>query len=183
MNSSPEPKLSLFNRTLATVAIISVFYLNMAEILQVSCLRLNLPRPYVLAELFHMFTLWSTYTEWNSGFEAEAVAVGKVDENGEPQWIAIDVQQYLPFVHGDANRLLIFDDDVDATGETDDGRRQTHKREYARIVDVLERCHNRAHPEMPLEQMRLFHVWWPSSRYGYFHLYDQRSRRQLNVKS
>lgn len=183
MNSLPERKLSLFNRILATIAIFGVFYLNMAEILQVSCVQLNLPRPYVLAELFHMFTLWSNYTEWNSGFEAEAVAVGKFEENGEPQWIAIDVQQYLPFVHADANRLLIFDDDVDTNGNTAPNNQRRYEREYARIVDVLERCHNRAHPEMPVERMRLFHVWWPSSRFGYFQLYDQRSRRLLNAKS
>lgn len=183
MNPVPGRKLSLFNRAFGTITILGVFYLNIAEIAQVSCLRLNLPRPYLLAELFNMVTVWSTYTEWNSGVEAEAVAVGKFDENGEPQWMTIDLRPYLPSLPEDANRLLIFDVDVDANGETDQGSREKHEQDYARIVDVLEHCHNRAHPEMPVEQMRLFHVWWPSSRFGYFHLYDQRSRRLLNAGS
>lgn len=182
MNTSPHRTLSRYQRIGVTFAVVSVFYLNVGEILQVSCVQWNLPRPYVLANLFHMFTLWSTYTEWNSAFEAEAVVVGTPDKNVEPQWVAIDIHPYLPAIHGDANRLLIFDDDVNAAGELSDPSQQKHSREYARIVDVLERCHNRAHPEMLIEQLRLYHVWWPSSRFGYFHLYEQRSQRLLYAK-
>ena len=70
MNSSSDGKQPHGNRTLITVAIVFVCYMNLAEIMDVSCLRLSLPRPYPLAQLFHMFSLWSDYTEWNSGYEA-----------------------------------------------------------------------------------------------------------------
>lgn len=182
MTSSPTDKPSLFNRALATMTIISVFYLNMAEILQVSCMGLSLPRPYAAADLFHMFTLWSSYTEWNSGYEADAIAVGTKDENGEPQSVTIDVHEYLPSVHGDANRLLSIHEDIGADDDPDPASWPTRERDYARVVDVLQRCHNRAHPEMPIDQMQLYLVWWPSSRFGYFHQYDQRSRRLLYAK-
>lgn len=179
MNASPKRKLNRLNRTLATVVIVGVFYLNLAEILQVSCVQLSLPRPYVMYELFHMFTLWSSYTEWNSAYEAEAVVAGPHDGEQVPQWISIDVHQYLPPVYGDANRLMNLDDDFDANRPPDEDSPPKHAREYARIVEVLKRCHNRAHPEQPVDHLRLFFVWWPSSPLGYFHEYDQRARRLI----
>ncbi len=188
MNSSSDGKQPHGNRTLITVAIVFVCYMNLAEIIEVSCLQLSLPRPYPLAQLFHMFSLWSDYTEWNSGYEAEGLAINRHKAQSDSPWIPIHVHEFFPSIHGDANRMLSIHDDLGVSSEQGFENEQNsdfripREQDSSRLLEALIRCHNRAHPDMPIDRMRLYLVCWPSSPRGYFHQYDQRWRRLLYVK-
>jgi hypothetical protein len=152
-----------------TVMIFALFYLNIASIIQAARTRVRLPQPTATDHLFRMFSLFSGYTTRNKSYEAEASIADTEDETGEPRWIPIDLTLYFPQVHGEANRRI----NLHSVSRDNAEKRQ---RDYARLVDVIRLRHNREHPDLPIDRLRIYLITWPKDKQGRWERFEERQR-------
>ena len=164
-------RLTLGARLLPAALALVLVYLNLAALFTSCGIRIELARPWYLHRPFQIFTLFSYYTSTNYGFEAVARVAGSGDSADGERWIPIDLYAYFPQVTGEANRRIYQDSFLH------DPARQRKGQAY--VLERIKALHNRNHPDLPIDRIRMYLLSWPKHTTGYKGHYDQRERRLM----
>ena len=167
---------------LVNLLIVLVVYLNASALLPSCGIRLPrygqgvagpLPNHWATHKLFQLFGVFSSTSSYCHAFAAFGAPdpLPEVPQAPLPDMIDLDIDRYFPQSRGEANQRIAL------WGYRDD--RERRRRAYRRMAEVIQRLHNRAHPETPVAQVFIYRHRWPKSELGFEHHRAQRTTRLL----
>ena len=173
--------MRIARKIFTSLLLAALVYFNVAALLLVCEVRLPklfqissrptrgpLPNHWATERLFRMFNLFMRWDWYNSGFGAYGMRKQLRHPPAVPNasMIDLDIYRYFPQSLGEANRRVFL------TSYRRDKKRVS--REYLQMADIIQRLHNEAHPEDPVEQVAIYHYRWRKTKHSYKSMFGKR---------
>lgn len=158
-------------RVLRSSVTLLILYFNVATLGTEVCRRMELPYRVPLAlpigALFNVFPVFTHYLQYNSEVVAEGLPES-ASTSEDHEWIALDVDEYLPYGRGDLYSRVI--------GMLGHPMTPPEREQWLGVVmrKVRER-HNLIRSDTRVRAVRLRAVTWPRSKQGYRTLRNRES--------